>query len=297
MRNVKVTYENGWEYMDIHVELPVPYEENYQIKMLGSNKITGLLDVKGSGIDGHGRYTFRVGSGNTMLKEFTGKELKKEDISRFTEDLAETVDALREYLLDPDSLLLSPELVVVDNGTYRFCYLPVSGYEGKRSLCSAFHSMTEYFVKNLDYQDTAGVFLACKMHKETMKESYELRKIMESCTEEEKAWKEDRKRKRKSTKKKNYGTDDDIGESFSGTAVFTVNEEDEETKEREKEEKKREAKKSEIYQRKTDMEILCEEPAGYGPLRRAVNRIRTGRWGQWEDLITEMDGQDPKGHI
>ena len=270
---MKVTYENGWEYMNIHVDLPVPYEENYQVKMLGGNKIPGLLDVKGSGRDGHGRYTFRIGSGNTMMKEFTGKDLRKDDIVRFTEDLVETVDALREYLLDPDSLLLSPELVVVENGQYRFCYLPVPGYEGRSSLCRAFHSMTEYFVKKLDYQDTEGVFLACKMHKETMKESYELRKIMDSCAEERLC--AEGKKKLKS---------EDAGDSFSDAAVFSVSDREEEVDEAQND-------------RKTDVGIICEEPVIYSPLRKAVNRIRTGRWGQWEDLITEMDGQKPKGHL
>lgn len=260
-------YEKGWEHMNIHVDLPVPYEENYQIKMLGSNKIPGLLEVKGSGRDGHGRYTFRIGSGNTMMKEFTGKNLKKEDIIRFTEDLVETVDSLREYLLDPDSLLLTPELVFVENEKYRFCYLPVHDYEGKSALCTAFHCMTEYFVKNLDYQDTEGVFLACKMHKETMKESYELRKIMESCAEEKKKWKSE-----------------DFGDRFSGASVFSVSDSEEETDEVQN-------------TKKTDGGIICEEPARYSPFRKAVNRIRTGRWGQWEDLITEMDGQKTKGHL
>ncbi len=273
VRKVNVTYENGWEHMNIHVDIPVPYEENYQVKMLGSNKIPGLLEVKGSGRDGHGRYTFRIRSGNTMMKEFGGKDLKKEDILRFTEDLVETVDALKEYLLDPDRLLLEPELVFVENGKYRFCYLPVDAGEKEGSLCRAFHCMTEYFVRNLDYQDTEGVFLACKMHKETMKESYELRKIMDSCAEERAC----------SEEKKKMKSEDDR-DCFSGTAVFSVS-----SGEDEKEKKQN----STI----TGEGIIGGQPVRYSPFRKAVNRIRTGRWGQWEDLITEMDGQNIKGHI
>lgn len=263
---MKVTYENGWEYMNIHVDLPIPYEENYQVKMLENNEIEGLLRVKGIGRDGFGRYTFRIGTGNTMEKEFSGKDLTKEDIVRFTEDLVETVDSLREYLLDPDSLLLSPDLIAVEEGRYRFCYLPVPVYDGKKSLCSAFHAMTEYFVKNLDYRDTDGVFLACRMHKETMKESYELRKIMEVCTEEEQERKTEEKRR-----------------GISKTAVFSADDNEDDTEEN--------------FRMKEDTGMICEQPERYGPLRKAVNRIRTGRWGQWEDLITEMDGQKGKGHL
>ena len=37
---------------------------------------------------------------------------------------------------------------------------------------------------------------------------------------------------------------------------------------------------------------IREKTLSYGPVRKVINRIKTGRWGEWEDLITEMDGQD-----
>ena len=170
---MNVTYENNWEYTDIHIDLEVPYKENYQMRMLNSNDISGLMKVKGSGRDGQTRYTYRINGGNSMQKEFAGKEMKKEDVVRFTKDLIDTVDDLREHLLDPDGLLLSPELIFIRDGRYRFCYLPVSKADERQPLCASFHVMTEYFVKNLDYQDTAGILFVYKMHKETLRENYE----------------------------------------------------------------------------------------------------------------------------
>ena len=191
---MNVTYENNWEYMDIHIDLEVPYKENYQIRMLNHNDIPGLMKIKGSGRDGHARYTYRINGGNSMEKEFNTKEMKKEDVRRFTKDLIETVDCLREYLLDPDGLLLSPELIFIKGGRYRFCYLPVSENGERQSLCASFHLMTEYFVKNLDYQDMAGILFVYKMHKETMKENYELKKIIEECRKEDTAWEKEQKK-------------------------------------------------------------------------------------------------------
>ena len=34
-----------------------------------------------------------------------------------------------------------------------------------------------------------------------------------------------------------------------------------------------------------------EEKQRGGHFGKTMQRIRTGRWGQWQDLITEMDGQ------
>jgi hypothetical protein len=267
---VNVTYENNWEYTDIHIDLEVPYKENYQMRMLNSNDISGLMKVKGSGRDGQTRYTYRINGGNSMQKEFAGKEMKKEDVVRFTKDLIDTVDDLREHLLDPDGLLLSPELIFIRDGRYRFCYLPVSKADERQPLCASFHVMTEYFVKNLDYQDTAGILFVYKMHKETLRENYELKKIIEACREEEKAWEAEQRAKAKKES------------SLPESAVFSVNEDNEE----------KEAQQENRYQRKNDTELIKEKPVKYGLIKKAVNRIKTGRWGEWDDLITEMDGQD-----
>ena len=70
-------------------------------------------------------------------------------------------------------------------------------------------------------------------------------------------------------------------------AVFLVNEDNEEE----------EARQENRYQRKNDAELIKEKPVKYGLIKKAVNRIKTGRWGEWDDLITEMDGQETGGHL
>src|SRR5699024_2394344 len=34
-----------------------------------------------------------------------------------------------------------------------------------------------------------------------------------------------------------------------------------------------------------------------GTIGKAVRRIKNGRWGKWEDLINEIDGQEAEGHL
>lgn len=265
--------------MDVHIDLPIPYKENYQMRMLSHNDIPGLLRVKGSGRDGQSRYTFRVSGGTSMQKEFDGKEMKKKDVEIFVRNLIDTVDSLRNHLLDPDCLLLSPEFIFMEKERYRFCYLPVLPEKERTSLCRAFHEMTEYFVRHLDYQDTEGILFTYKMHKETLRENYELKKIIELCREEEKAWRSEQKDKIEEKEEQENRS------GFPEDAVFTVNEDEEESEQESR------------YKRKTDTEMFREKPAKYGIFKKAVNRIKTGRWGEWEDLITEMDGQEPKGHL
>ena len=51
------------------------------------------------------------------------------------------------------------------------------------------------------------------------------------------------------------------------------------------------------YKTGVDAPAVYEEKRSYGPMRKMIGRIKTGRWGNWNDLITEIDGQDERGHL
>lgn len=64
----------------------------------------------------------------------------------------------------------------------------------------SYHELTEYFVKKVDYQDLESIQLACMLHKETLKETYDLESILQQYEEEAKNRKKSPK-KRRSEKK------------------------------------------------------------------------------------------------
>lgn len=269
MDYVNIIYENEWERTAVHVDVETSYKEDYQMKMLIHNQIPFLLKVAGKGRDGKSRYTFYPGNSISMEKLYGRKEMKKEDVEQFTEQFMEMIDEVRGHLLDPDNVLLVPELVFVENGTYRFCYLPVRDPDKERNLCTLFHEMTEYFVRRLDYQDTDGVLLVYRLHKETLRESYDLKKIMEEYRKEKESQRESDKRQER--------------RGLPDAAVFYTNEDDTE------EDAENPAGKR--------TEILREPRSRYGILEKTVRKIKSGRWGRWEELITEIDGQEAEGPL
>ena len=247
---MNITYENGWEYMDIHVDVPVPFEDNYQMRMLRSNEIPGLAEIKGSGRDGSSRYTYRIRSGISIDRKYGAGEMKKADVEKLTEALVRTAEALAGYMLSPDGLILTPDMIFTHGGKYEFCYLPVSAEGCRVPLCRSFHKLTEYFTGRLDYHDTEGIFLVYKLHKETMKDSYELRKILEESRQEEREY----HREMLCRERKNY--------------------------------RKKEPEQDQETEKEPDLPPVPEKK---GLIRRTVSRFRTGRWGEWKELITEMD--------
>lgn len=274
---MKITYENEWEHTAVHVDMEIPYEEDYQIHMLSHNNICSLLKVTGNGRDGQSRYTFYPGNAVSMEKQYSRQEMRKEDIERFTEQFMEMTDIVKRHLLDPDHILLTPDMIFIKDGEYRFCYLPVQDREKKKSLSASFHEITEYFVKKLDYQDTEAILLVYRLHKETLKENYNLKIIMEE-------YRKEKYNKEAHHKKEDYqdrSTDGNEKGGFPDSAVFCTDDEE-----------------GEVYgQKKPDTEIIREESPHYGPLRKAVRKIKNRRWGRWDDLITEIDGQEAEGHL
>lgn len=264
---MKIIYENEWDRSVAHVDLELPYEEDYQMRMLRHNDMRFLIKVTGIGREGKSRYTFYPGNALSLEKLYGAQEIKRQDLESFAEQFMEMIDEIKGHLLEPDNLILIPELVFFENGKYKFCYLPVRDPGKEKTLCAMFHEMTEYFVKRLDYRDTEGILLAYRLHKETLKENFDLRKIMDEYKEEKDAVNEQKK-------------SPEVQGGISDTAVFCSDDDE------------RRPENGSVYPN-----IVKEEASGFRKLGKAVKKLRGGRWGRWDDLITEMDGQEAEGHL
>lgn len=258
MDELKISYERGWDNICVNIDIPVPYKENYQIRMLKNNRFSHLAYISGSGRNGISRYSFRSESGVLMEEKFRTTDIHAEQIVAFTEQFLKTAEFLSEHMLDPGGILLDPKIIFADKDDFQFCYLPIESSMNACNIGESFHKMTEYFVSRMDYSDTQGVLLVCRLHKETMEKNYDLKKIISDHRTEymdNKGMKEYR--------------------GLSEGTVFLADEENEEER-----------------MNSQNSSMIKEKSAPYGPVRKIINKIKTGRWGEWEDLITEIDGQD-----
>ena len=80
-------------------------------------------------------------------------------------------------------LSLDPGHIYVSDEIYYFCYCP--GLEG--NILEKFHELTEYFVRETDYEQKEAVYLAYELHKASMEENYNIEYEMESIQPEKKA--------------------------------------------------------------------------------------------------------------
>ncbi len=313
---MNTNYEKELNRICLHVHKPEIYEEDYQMSMLRQNDIPGLLEVNGCGIDGESRYTYEVTGLVSMAVLFENKQVRKSDIEQFVYCLLETTRELRNYMLNPGCLLLDPEYIFCKKQTYFFCYLPGKTQE----LCESFHHMTEYFVKKLDYEDEQGITLAYELHKATLQENYDLYEIMKEYREEYEAEDEEEIPEETQEWEEQEDTFSDMAFQLESEEDYEPMKDTEVIKEsggvwsawkkaahkigREQEDTFSDMafqlESEEDYEPMKDTEVIKESGGVWSAWKKAAHKIgrgRLGRWGSWDDLILETDGQDESSHL
>ena len=177
---MKVHYRNDLKRAHLIIEGEESEEEDFQSIMLEENEIPGLLNTKVRYRNNRSHYYYDI-SGKVSLKAKHEKEkLREEDMKQLIEQLLSTIKGIQKYMLEGSGILLAPEYIYCERQKYLFCYYPPNKMEMK----DEFHKLTEFFVKEVDYRDKEGVYLAYTLHKATMEEHYSIERIMEEMVKE-----------------------------------------------------------------------------------------------------------------
>ena len=172
---MKTYYKNDLKKAYLILEGGEGEQEDYQTLMLKENDIQGILKLDVRYVDNQTQYHYDI-SGKTAFKTlYEKKNLSYEDMKRLVDNLLQSIQLLRKYMLDANRILLEPEYIFCDSGGFYFCYYPPCRQDAK----DMFHQLTEFFVKEVDYKDEEGVHFAYTLHKMTMEENYSVEEIMQ----------------------------------------------------------------------------------------------------------------------
>lgn len=314
-------FETKLNRVCLHIYREEHYEEDYQMPMLRQNRLDGILEVDGCEVEGKARYTYEISGLVSMKSMYENTCIKKQEIQNIVTRILEVTETLQKYMLNPNCLVLKPEYIFYKEGQWFFCYFP----DMKEDLCRLFHELTEYFVRMLDYEDMEGIFLAYELHKATLQEHYDLELIMREYksheTERKKISKETKicraresletgqspktetcesgghRKEGNSGDYKIYGRKSDScdepepDESKKSGNIFYVTEEEDIHGE------KQDDQVYEKYESAQTADPIREKGGWWKSRRKAANGIRRKRWGSWDDLILETDGQEAENGL
>ena len=155
-----------------------PDTASYQIRMLLTNAIPGLLDCKIGKMDDKTLFYYEVTSRQSLQSVFEQRSIGAEVLRKLFEQLLDLIEELGQYLLVPDGLVLQPELVFADANleNFSFCYLP-----GKQGHTGCFQKqireLMEYLLPKLDHQEQDAVVLGYGLYREISAEIFSVETI------------------------------------------------------------------------------------------------------------------------
>ncbi len=249
----------------ITIEEAKVYHEDYQMRMLQLNEIEGVLPVKGRGIDGASFYDYNVSGKISMQAMYERNKISGEDLKIFLCQLLAVIREIENYLLNIHCILMEPEYIFYEEGRFYFCYYPLA----KQDLWEEIHKLTEYFVKQADYDDKECVRIVFIIHKETMIENYSLGKIVKECQKdtEEKSQAE----KREDMRMQQLYEEKDENNSEWNTADY-------------------DSSQHEWIKRQHHGNLIMEETENmWTPVKRLLNRRKKPKWGDWDGLYIEEE--------
>jgi hypothetical protein len=174
-------YKNDLKSAYLILEGEEGEEEDYQVAMMQENEIPGLLKAQTRFLDNCIHYYYDISGMQSLKAKYEKEKLKHADIHKLIKELLAAMEEAKTYMLDVEKILLDPNYIYSEKDRYYFTYYPSCDLDIKEE----FHKLTEFFVREVDYQDREGVHLAYTLHKSTMEEHYSIQKIMEDLKNEE----------------------------------------------------------------------------------------------------------------
>lgn len=181
---MQITYKRSpnVSHMIIETEEVMAYYAN---RMLKENTIPGLLSFSESGSGGKVSYWFDITAKKSLHGFFSQEGISKTTVYSFIKSLKECIDSMGQYLLDPNSLILSADTVFVKNdgtgGKAYFACLPVR----KNGFAEGFLSVMDFLIRNVDHKNPEAVKLCYGLYEMAEKGETSLGEylaFLDSCT-------------------------------------------------------------------------------------------------------------------
>ena len=100
-------------------------------------------------------------------------------MEEFVQQLIQILKEMDNYLLNVNCLSLDPEHIYWNEGKFYFSYCPV----WQQDLWKSFHELSEYFVRETNYEDKDAIYFAYELHKSSMEDNYNIEDILDKIIE------------------------------------------------------------------------------------------------------------------
>lgn len=139
--------------------------DTYQTRILLENQVHGLLPCKIQKVNGEELFYYEITGCQSLKNLFENKKFDRRELENLLISVLRIMEALDEYLLNRDYLLLQPSYIFCskENKEYYFVWIPA--LEGR--IEEEFRQLTEYILPKIDHTDKEAVALGYGIYKES----------------------------------------------------------------------------------------------------------------------------------
>lgn len=163
----------------IRRDLGVELDRNkyYEIDMLKENIIPVFLECDSRFENGEEYYAYNISSMISLEDYSKMTPLRYEELCILIKSLTDSRNAIDEFLLSPDGVVIEPDYIYYDKSKYliRFCFYPWNTFD----IHNSYTRLTEFLLLAVDYDDEKAVKLAYEIYAAVLNKDYELEKYID----------------------------------------------------------------------------------------------------------------------
>lgn len=151
-----------------YMVLPQVKETDYQIKMICTNHIKGLLGAHTCKFNGYEEIYYDISSRQPISRLYAKREMNLEDIRMILLSIQNLLEEVKKFLLDGSNILFMPD----------YCYCnPETGkaewvlYPGSTQR-DDFMELAEFFIERVDHKDSSAVDVAYRFFKRVKEDNF-----------------------------------------------------------------------------------------------------------------------------
>ncbi|MFT3982670.1 MAG: DUF6382 domain-containing protein [Lachnospiraceae bacterium] len=165
---------NG-NYLILEEEHQTADKNEFEIRMLQENNIPGFLRCMVRYVDGKEQYAYDITSRQSLKRLYEEQDIGCSDMKSILLGLMKGFEAVSDYLLSEENIILLPEYIYADIETKQafLCFYPLYHVD----IHQSFQKFAEFLLQKTDHKDEKAVVLAYAFYKQIISGDYDLHRL------------------------------------------------------------------------------------------------------------------------
>lgn len=173
---MEITYKRELKHNYLIITPEETFYDSYEIRMMASNCIEGLLKFHLKQVDDRKSYYYEITSKQPLTRILEVKSLGAEELGSLITGIVRTLERMETYLLQEGQILLEPDFIYVEpeNFTVYLCLVP-----GRQGIFpEEMTALLQYLLGKVNHQDKECVVMAYGLYQESLKDNYGMENLL-----------------------------------------------------------------------------------------------------------------------